>query len=73
MARKAAETVVVDQPEKRPVNESLYFIDELVEQHKFFRTSKELVYVALKLSGMDKFTVREARRIIEAYKTKEVK
>lgn len=75
-ARKATETVAVEvaeQPEKRPVSESVYFIPELVEQHKFFSTSKELVYVALKLSGMDKFTVKEARKIIEAYKNKEVK
>lgn len=52
--------------------ESKYFIAELVTQHKLFGTSKELVHVALKLSGKKEFTVEEARNIIETYKKKEV-
>lgn len=53
--------------------ESKYFIRELVDQNKMFNASKELVYVALTLSGKDDFTVNEAQTIIEAYKNKEVK
>lgn len=68
--KKKPETVEVKAAQ---AVESKYFIRELVDQHKMFNTSKELVYVALTLSGKDDFTVNEAQTIIEAYKNKEVK
>lgn len=56
-----------------PVNESVYSAEELAENHKIFKTSYEIVAVALRLAGKKFATLPEAERIIEKFKTKEVK
>ena len=71
---KATEPVV----EKAPVvyakvNESVYTAEELAQNHKLFKTSYEIVTIALRLAGKDAATFTEAKAIIEKFKTKEVK
>lgn len=55
------------------VNESVYAAAELVENHKAFNTSREIVEVALRLAGKKSATFTEAKAIINKFKTKEVK
>ena len=52
---------------------SSYTIEELTKAHKVFHTTHEIVAVALKLAGVKRATVEEARTIIEEFKNKEVK
>lgn len=56
-----------------PVNESVYTAEELAANHKVFKTSYEIVAVALRLAGKNAATLTEAKQIIEKFKTKEVK
>ena len=56
-----------------PSHESTYTIEDLIKAHKVFHTTHEIVAVALKLSGIERATVEEARTIIEEFKNKEVK
>ena len=55
------------------VNESVYTAAELVENHKVFKTSREIVEVALRLAGKKSASYTEAKAIIEKFKNKEVK
>lgn len=55
------------------VNESVYTAEELAANHKVFNTSREIVEVALRLAGKKSASFREAKAIIEKFKTKEVK
>ena len=55
------------------VNESVYSAEELAANHKAFKTSREIVEVALRLAGKKTATFPEAKEIIEKFKTKEVK
>lgn len=55
------------------VNESVYAAEELAENHKAFKTSREIVEVALRLAGKKSATFTEAKEIIENFKNKEVK
>lgn len=63
---KEAETKVVPA-------ESTYSREELANNHKVFDTYREIVDVALRLTGKDEFTFAEAKIIIEKFKNKEVK
>ena len=67
---KAKEAVVTEAP---VATESTYTIAELVENYKVFNTYREIVDVALRLSGKKTATVAEAKKIIDNFKTKEVK
>ena len=53
--------------------ESVYTAAELADNHKEFRTSYEIVVVALRLAGKQTATFTEAKHIIEKFKNKEVK
>ncbi len=53
--------------------ESVYTAEELANNHKAFNTSYEIVTVALRLAGKKAATFTEAEKIIEKFKTKEVK
>lgn len=53
--------------------ESVYSAAELVENYKVFKTSREVVEVALRLAGKKSATFTEAKTIIEKFKNKEVK
>ena len=55
------------------VNESVYTAAELAENHKAFKTSREIVEVALRLAGKKSASFTEAKAIIEKFKNKEVK
>lgn len=60
-------------PVKPVVAESVYTADELANNYKVFKTSREIVVVALRLAGKKTATFTEAKAIIEKFKTKEVK
>lgn len=55
------------------VNESVYAAAELAENHKVFKTSREIVEIALRMAGKKSATLAEAKAIIEKFKNKEVK
>lgn len=67
MATKATKTNIT------PVQESVYGIAELADNHKAFGTFREIVTVALRSAGKETYTFAEAKSIIEKFKTKEVK
>ena len=69
----AAEPVAEAPVVNKHVNESVYTAEELAQNHKFFKTSYEIVAVALQLAGKKSATVTEAKTIIEKFKNKEVK
>lgn len=58
--------------EVKPV-ESIYSAEELAKNHKLFKTSYEIVAVALRKAGKKEATFTEAKNIIESFKNKEVK
>ena len=57
----------------KPVEESVYTAEDLANNHKAFKTSREIVVVALRLAGKKTATLTEAKNIIEKFKNKEVK
>lgn len=75
----STEKKVVSEPVKEApvtrarVNESIYSAEELAENHKAFKTSYEIVSVALRKAGKKEATFSEAKQIIENFKNKEVK
>lgn len=66
---KAAETEVVTPA----ASESVYTAEELAKNYKAFNTSYEIVTIALRLAGKKAATFSEAKKIIDKFKTKEVK
>ena len=55
------------------VNESVYTAAELIENHKVFNTSREIVEVALRIAGKNTATFEEAKTIITKFQNKEAK
>ena len=55
------------------VNESVYTAEELAANHKTFKTSYEIVVVALHKAGKKAASFKEAQKIIENFKNREVK
>lgn len=55
------------------VKESVYTAEELAKNHKVFKTSYEIVAVALRMAGVKTATFAEAQKIIEKFKNREVK
>lgn len=53
--------------------ESVYTAEELANNHKAFKTSYEIVKIALRQAGKNSATFTEAKNIIEKFKNKEVK
>lgn len=73
-AKAAAEPAKEAPVAKAPaVKESVYTAEELAKNHKVFKTSYEIVAVALKKAGKDTATFAEAKKIIENFKNREVK
>lgn len=70
---KAAAETVKETPVVQKVNESIYTAEELAKNHKLFKTSYEIVAVALHKAGKKEATFTEAKNIIESFKNKEVK
>ena len=56
-----------------PETESVYTAEELAENYKAFNTSYEIVTIALRQAGKKAATFSEAKKIIDKFKTKEVK
>lgn len=54
------------------VNESVYSAEDLARNHKVFKTSYEIVAIALRTAGKKEATFSEAKKIIEEFKNKEV-
>jgi len=52
--------------------EGLFSIPELVSQYQIFGTSREIVSVALRLAGKDRFSFPEATKIVHQFQSKEV-
>lgn len=68
------ETPVVEVPvAKAKEIESIYSAGELAKNHKLFKTSYEIVAVALRKAGKKEATLSEAKNIIENFKNREVK
>lgn len=62
----------VDETPVQPT-ESIYTAEELAKNHKVFKTSREIVVVALKLAGKETATFSEAKIIVENFMKREVK
>ena len=52
--------------------ESLYTVAELAACAQIFGTSPDIVTAAMRVAGVKKTTQREASRIVEAFRKKEV-
>lgn len=70
---KAAEPVKEAPVVQSKVNESIYTAEELAANHKLFKTSYEIVVVALRKAGKKAASFTEAQKIIENFKKREVK
>lgn len=70
---KEKSTVATKPDVAAQVNESVYSAEELAKNHKAFGTSYEIVVIALRQAGKEAATFTEAQKIIEKFKTKEVK
>lgn len=71
--KAAAEPVKEAPVVQAKVNESIYSAEELAKNHKLFKTSFEIVAVALRKAGKKEATLTEAKNIIENFKNREVK
>lgn len=73
----------MDEKEKAPAEpkktakhkepESVYEAEELARNHKVLGTSYAIVKVALELAGKETATLKEAQKIVDEFKNKEVK
>lgn len=76
MANKNETSAVEIEPavQTQPVQtESVYTADELVANFKAFKTSKEIVKIALWKAKKRTATFNEAKAIVDNFRTKEVK
>lgn len=76
MTNETAENVV-EQPKKQTTKkvkevESVYSAAELAQNHKVLGASFEIVDVALKIAGKESATLKEAQKIVDEFKHKEV-
>ena len=69
---KATEPAVENVVEAAAPAESVYTAAEMADNYKLFKTSREIVIVALRLAGKESVTFPEAKSIIEKFKNKEV-
>lgn len=72
---KATETTenTLKATENTTENESKYSISELAENQKMFETDDVVIKTALMLGGKKEYTLSEAKRLVNEFKTKEVK
>lgn len=78
MANKLTEAVEMVAAPAKPVKkaapkESVYSAADLANNYKAFKTSYEIVVIALRLAGKETATFKEAQDIIEKFKKREVK
>lgn len=73
MTTKAEKAETAAKPAKTAKEqESVYSAAELARNHKVLGTSYEIVDVALKLAGKKTATLKEAQKIVDEFKNKEV-
>lgn len=74
MATKTKSDVKVDEIKANdaPAKESVYTTEEIIDGYKAFGAAKEIVTVAMKLSGRTSATFDEAKKIVDSFKNKEV-
>ena len=65
-------TKTVEKTTKATV-ESTYTVDEFVKAHKKLEASPDIVKAAFTVAGIDTATLEEAKKIVNSFKTKEVK
>ena len=70
MAEKSEKKTDIPAPKRL---EPVYSMQQLIDGYREFGTSKAVVSCALKLAGKDNLTTAEARKIIDAFRQKEVK
>lgn len=63
----------VIQVETPATQEPTHSVAQLINEYAAFHCNRDLVVVALKLSGKEEMTFSEAERIIEDFKNKEVR
>lgn len=69
----ATKTSAVKTAAPEPTAESVYTVDELAAcSMTVFKASPDIVRAALRLAGVNKTTQKEAARIVEAFRKKEV-
>ena len=71
--KEVVEAVETAAPTKPVPAESVYSAEDLIANFKAFKTSKEIVTVALRQAGKKTATFTEAKNIIDKFKNKEVK
>lgn len=70
---KETPSVIPEAPVVHVEKESVYTVEELIANFRAFKTSKEIVSVAMRLAGKKSATFAEANKIIDKFKNKEVK
>ena len=70
---KKAPAATPEPTVQKAPNESVYSAEDLIANHKAFKTSKAIVKVALHQAGKKTATFSEAKTIIDKFKNKEVK
>ena len=73
MANGTTTKAAYAEAETPVANESTYTAEELAKNHNVFNTSYEIVSIALRQAGKTAATFSEAKKIIDKFKTKEVK
>lgn len=71
---KTSEAVEVTPAKaEKAAQESIYTATELADNYKVFGTFREIVVIALRKAGKETATLSEAKKIVDAFKNKEVK
>lgn len=70
---RAATTATNKAPKPEPVIESVYSLDEIIENRDLFKTSEDIIRAAFALAEKEEATIKEADRIISNFKRKEVR
>lgn len=73
MELKKTKTEAKTETKKETPSAELYTAEELAVNHKVFKTSREIVVVALKLAKKDKATVEETQKLVDELKNRRVK
>lgn len=73
MELKKTKTEAKTETKKETPPAELYTAEELAANHKVFKTSREIVVVALKLAKKDKATVEETQKLVDELKNRRVK
>lgn len=75
MATNSRKSVTEAKPvaKKEKPQECVFSAAEIASSYRIFGTSKPMVVAALKVAGIEKATLTEAKKIIDKFLNKEVK